>query len=71
MGLFERYLSLWVAACIALGLLFGTGLSTVVRAYCHAGIRAQVNFVVALLIWLMIYPHDGAKNRLCRCVLKT
>jgi ACR3 family arsenite transporter len=55
MGVFERFLSLWVglalAAGIALGLLAPAVFETV------AGLQwARVNLVVALLIWLMIYP---------------
>lgn len=55
MGLFERYLSLWVALCIAAGVAMGViwpGLFQVI-----AGIQyASVNLVVALFIWVMIYP---------------
>ncbi|WP_102797827.1 ACR3 family arsenite efflux transporter [Bowmanella denitrificans] len=55
MGLFERYLSLWVALCIAAGVLLGNaapGLFAQVAALEYA----HVNLVVAVLIWLMIYP---------------
>ncbi len=55
MGLFERYLSLWVAACIALGLLLGQAFPQWFELIAMLE-YAQVNFVVALLIWLMIYP---------------
>ena len=55
MGLFERYLSVWVALCIAAGVLLGViwpGLFEQV-----AGLEyAHVNLVVAVLIWVMIYP---------------
>ncbi|WP_115718567.1 ACR3 family arsenite efflux transporter [Gallaecimonas mangrovi] len=55
MGTFERFLSLWVAlgimAGIALGSVFPSLFSTL------AGLEvAHVNLVVAVLIWLMIYP---------------
>jgi len=55
MGLFERYLSLWVGLCIlagvALGQLFPSMFALVAEfEYAH------VNLVVAVLIWLMIYP---------------
>ena len=55
MGLFERWLSLWVAACILAGLVLGSlapGLFGVL-----AGVEyASVNLVVAVLIWAMVYP---------------
>lgn len=55
MGIFERYLSLWVGLCILAGILLGNTFPGL-----FAGIAtvefAHVNFVVAILIWLMIYP---------------
>ncbi len=55
MGLFERYLSVWVA----LGILAGVALGLVVPDLFQAiaGIEmAHVNLVVAVFIWVMIYP---------------
>ncbi|MFT5681114.1 MAG: ACR3 family arsenite transporter [Myxococcota bacterium] len=55
MGIFERFLSLWVAMAIAAGV----GLGLVVPELFEVVSRlewARVNLVVALLIWLMIYP---------------
>jgi ACR3 family arsenite transporter len=55
MGLFERYLSLWVSLCIAGGLGLGVVLPGLFSAI--AGIEyASVNLVVAVFIWVMIYP---------------
>ncbi|GAB5452209.1 MAG: ACR3 family arsenite efflux transporter [Halioglobus sp.] len=55
MGLFERYLSLWVALCIATGV--GVGLILPELFGVIAGIEyASVNLVVAVFIWVMIYP---------------
>lgn len=55
MGVFERYLSVWVGLCIAIGVLLGNALPELFAAI--AAIEyAHVNLVVALLIWLMIYP---------------
>ncbi len=55
MGVFERFLSLWVALAIVAGVGLGLvvpGLFAVV-----ADLQwARVNLVVAVLIWLMIYP---------------
>ncbi len=55
MGLFERYLSLWVALCIAAGVGLGVvlpDLFTVIASIEYA----SVNLVVAVFIWVMIYP---------------
>jgi ACR3 family arsenite transporter len=52
---FERYLSLWVALCIAVGIVFGKLMPGVFRAIAAAEV-AQVNLPVAVLIWLMIVP---------------
>jgi len=55
MSSFERYLSLWVAACIAAGIALGSLVPGVFRAL--AAIEyGSVNFVVAVLIWFMVYP---------------
>ena len=55
MGIFERYLSVWVALCIAAGVVLGNLMPGVFQAI--AAIEyGQINLVVALLIWLMIYP---------------
>jgi ACR3 family arsenite transporter len=55
MGIFERYMTLWVALSILGGVLLGNlapGLFAQV-----AGLEfAHVNLVVALFIWVMIYP---------------
>ena len=55
MGLFERYLTVWVG----LGILAGVGLgllSPAAFAAIAALEYAHVNLVVAVLIWIMIYP---------------
>ncbi|MFT7624092.1 MAG: ACR3 family arsenite transporter [Myxococcota bacterium] len=55
MGLFERYLSVWVALAIAAGV--GLGLIAPGAFEFVAGLEfAHVNLVVAVLIWLMVYP---------------
>jgi ACR3 family arsenite transporter len=55
MSAFERYLTLWVAACIVVGIALGHLLPGVFQAIGRAEV-AQVNLPVALLIWLMIIP---------------
>ncbi|MDT9600751.1 ACR3 family arsenite efflux transporter [Sphingosinicella rhizophila] len=52
---FERYLSLWVALCILVGIALGHALPGVFAAIAAAEI-ARVNLVVAGLVWLMIIP---------------
>lgn len=55
MGIFGRYLSVWVglsiAAGIALGKLFPLLFQTLSQLQ-----YANVNFVIAILVWVMIYP---------------
>ena len=55
MGLFERYLSLWVALCIAAGVTLGN-LFPALFSSVAALEYAHVNLPVAVLIWIMIYP---------------
>jgi len=55
MSLFERYLTLWVAVCIMVGIALGRlipGLFEILGAMKVA----EVNLPVAVLIWLMIVP---------------
>lgn len=55
MGIFERYLSVWVGLCIIAGVVLGyvlPGLFATIATLEYA----HVNLVVAVLIWLMIYP---------------
>ncbi len=55
MGIFERYLTLWVGLCILLGVALGNYIPATFQWI--AGFDyAHVNLVVALLIWIMIYP---------------
>jgi len=54
-GFFAKYLSLWVALCIALGVAIGYFLPGV-PAFLGKFEYAKVSIPVALLIWLMIYP---------------
>jgi arsenite transporter len=55
MGIFERYLSVWVGLAIVGGVLLGNLIPGVFAVI--AGLEiAHVNLVMAVLIWLMIYP---------------
>ncbi|HRJ62633.1 MAG TPA: arsenical-resistance protein, partial [Azospirillaceae bacterium] len=55
MSLFERYLSLWVALCIAVGVGLGHLFPGAFAAVAAVEV-AKVNIPVALLIWAMIVP---------------
>ncbi|MCH4887630.1 ACR3 family arsenite efflux transporter [Acidaminobacter sp. JC074] len=55
MSLFERYLTLWVAICIVVGIGIGKFLPIIPETLSKFE-YAQVSLPVALLIWLMIYP---------------
>ena len=55
MGLFERYLSVWVGLAILVGMLLGF-LVPEVFSLVATFEYAHVNLVVGALIWLMIYP---------------
>lgn len=55
LGVFERYLSLWVALCIVAGIGLGHVLAAPFQAIGQMEV-AQVNLPVAMLIWVMIIP---------------
>jgi ACR3 family arsenite transporter len=54
-GLFERFLTVWVALGIAAGVVLGLLIPGVFQAIAQIEF-AHVNLVVAVLIWIMIYP---------------
>jgi ACR3 family arsenite transporter len=55
LGLFGRYLSIWVALCIVAGIGLGNFFPGVFAVLSRLEV-ARVNLVVAVLIWIMIYP---------------
>ncbi len=55
MGIFERYLSIWVALSIIIGVIVGLLHPAIFESIASLEI-AHVNIVVAVFIWLMIYP---------------
>lgn len=55
MNIFERYLSIWVALCIVIGIALGHIMPGVFAVIAGAEV-ARVNLPVAVLIWLMIIP---------------
>lgn len=55
MGYFERYLSIWVGLCIVSGVVLGSFFPfafSIIASWEYA----HVNLLIAVLIWLMIYP---------------
>lgn len=58
LNLFERYLSLWVAACMVVGVALGRAAPGAVDAVrrIEFGQGSQINLPIAVLIWMMIYP---------------
>ncbi|PCD00628.1 ACR3 family arsenite efflux transporter [Halopseudomonas pelagia] len=52
---FERYLSVWVALAIAAGIALGSSLPGGVQ-WLASMEYGSVNFIVAALIWFMVYP---------------
>lgn len=66
-GFFEKYLSLWVAICIAAGIGIGFIGGDAIAVLSKLEIY-KVNIPVAILVWLMIYPmmlqidFSGLKN---------
>ncbi|MGB1090966.1 MAG: ACR3 family arsenite efflux transporter [Oceanobacter sp.] len=55
MGLFERYLSVWVGLCIIGGVALGNLMPGLFETFAAMEV-AHVNIPVALFIWVMIYP---------------
>jgi ACR3 family arsenite transporter len=55
MGNFERYLSLWVGLCILIGVFLGKFFSPQFNFIASLEL-SHVNLIVAVLIWVMIYP---------------
>ncbi|MBN1926112.1 MAG: ACR3 family arsenite efflux transporter [Prolixibacteraceae bacterium] len=54
-GFFEKYLTLWVAICIAVGIGIGHFAGNSIQVLSKFEVY-KVNIPVAILIWLMIYP---------------
>jgi len=55
MGMFERYLSVWIGLSIMLGVILGLWQPEVFQLIADLEV-AHVNIVVAIFIWVMIYP---------------
>lgn len=55
MGMFERFLTLWVGLCIIAGVLLGNMAPELFQWFAAQEV-AHVNIPVAIFIWVMIYP---------------
>jgi ACR3 family arsenite transporter len=55
LNIFDRFLSLWVVACILVGIFSGKYFPIVIQKLGNWEI-AQVNLPVGILIWIMIIP---------------
>lgn len=55
MGVFSKYLTIWVALCIVAGILIGKFLPIIPETLSQFE-YANVSIPIAILIWLMIYP---------------
>ncbi|HEV2207775.1 MAG TPA: ACR3 family arsenite efflux transporter [Verrucomicrobiae bacterium] len=58
LAFFERYLTLWVLVCMAVGVAFGKLLPGFTSSLSRVqfGQGSQVNVPIGILLWLMIYP---------------
>ena len=58
LGVFERYLPMWVGLCMVAGIAFGTWAPGAVQSLrdLELGRGSQINLPIAILIWLMIVP---------------
>ena len=57
-NIFERYLTLWVVLCMAVGVAIGKLFPQAIGMIrsLEFGAGSQINILIAVLIWLMIYP---------------
>ncbi len=58
MNFFERYLTVWVAICMIVGVIVGRAAPETVAWFrgLEFGEKSQMNIPIVVLIWLMIYP---------------
>ena len=54
-NVFQKYLTIWVLLCMAVGILIGRFLPQI-PAFLNRFEYARVSIPMAILIWLMIYP---------------
>ncbi|KAB2887266.1 MAG: ACR3 family arsenite efflux transporter [Desulfobulbaceae bacterium] len=58
MSFFDKYLTVWVAICMMVGVAIGKAVPDTVAALrsLEFGTGSQINIPIAVLIWLMVYP---------------
>ena len=58
MSFFDKYLTVWVAICMVVGIILGKLVPDAVAALrgLEFGEGSQINIPIAVLIWLMVYP---------------
>ena len=58
MSFFDKYLTIWVAICMAVGVALGKLIPDAVASLrsLEFGEGSQINIPIAVLIWLMVYP---------------
>ena len=54
-GFFQKYLSVWVALCMVIGVLIGRFMPTI-TVFLNQFEYAKISIPMAILIWIMIYP---------------
>lgn len=54
-GFFEKYLSVWVAACIGIGVVLGSLFPGMFQVLTQIEV-AGINLPIAILVWAMIFP---------------
>lgn len=55
MDIFKKYLTIWVALCVVVGVILGNLFPKIV-ATINAWEVSNVNLVIAVLIWFMVFP---------------
>lgn len=58
MSFFDKYLTVWVAICMVVGVVLGKLIPDAVASLrsLEFGEGSQINIPIAILIWLMVYP---------------
>src|SRR5512145_1065094 len=58
MSFFDKYLTVWVALCMSVGVGLGKAMPDAVASLrsLEFGAGSQINIPIAVLIWLMVYP---------------
>lgn len=63
-GFFQKYLTVWVILCMAVGICIGKFLPQIPE-FLNRFEYARVSIPMAILIWVMIYPRLSLSPRGC------